>query len=107
MRTMQKSEVILMFYSEQAKDRPWIQFEQEFAKDIEMNARQEGKTPPRIIYVILDETPLPTISDKQKIAIMAKGKRFELVCEEIYHQILQIPHSSDDIDLSKWKNYQF
>jgi len=107
MRTMQECDVNLIFYSEQSKDKPWTQFEQEFAKDLEMNAKLEGKTPPRIIYIVLDDTPLPSISDKQRLAIMAKGKRFELVCEEIYHHILQIPRTSEQIDLNKWKEYQF
>ena len=107
MRTMQECDVILLFYSRQAKDRPWLQFEQEFAKDIEMDARQKNKTPPRIIYVVLDDTPLPHISDKQKIAIAAKGKHFELVCEEIYHHILQLPRITKNVDLDKWKNYKF
>ena len=68
---------------------------------------QEGKEPPRIIYVVIDDTPLPSISDKNKIAIVAKGKRFELVCEEIYNSVLQIPKQTGDIDLSNWDDYVF
>jgi hypothetical protein len=107
MRVMQECDVTLIFYSEQSKDKPWTQFESEFAKDLEMNAKIEKRNPPRIIYVVLDNTPLPSITEKQKLAVMAKGKRFELVCEEIYHHILQLPRSSEQIDLSKWANYSF
>ncbi len=107
MRTMQECDVTLIFYSRQSKDKPWIQFESEFAKDLEMNAKQEGRTPPRIIYIVLDDTPLPSVTERQKIAVLAKGKRFELVCEEIYHHILQLPHSTGQVDLSKWSNYRF
>jgi len=107
MRVMQECDVTLIFYSEQSKDKPWTQFESELAKDLEMNAKIEKRKPPRIIYVVLDDTPLPNVSEKQKLAVMAKGKRFELVCEEIYHHILQLPRSSEKIDLSKWSNYSF
>lgn len=107
MRVMQNCDVTLIFHSLQSKDKPWIQFEDDFAHDLEMNAKIEKKTPPRIIYVILDDTPLPNVAEKQKIAVMAKGKRFELVCEEIYHHILNLPHSSGKIDLDKWKNVVF
>lgn len=107
MRVMQNCDVALIFHSRQSKDKPWIQFETDFANDLEMNAKIEKKIPPRIIYVVLDDTSLPTVTEKQKIAVMAKGKRFELVCEEIYHHILQIPHSTGTIDLDKWKDFVF
>ena len=107
MRTMEECDVALVFHSKHSKDKPWIQFEQEFAKDLEMNAKLEGRIPPRIIYVVLDGTPLPSISEKQRLAIMAKGKRFEHVCSEIYHHILQLPRTIKPIDLNKWTNYKF
>jgi len=72
-----------------------------------MEAKKEGKVPPRIIYVVIDNTPLPDPTTKNRLGIMAKGKRFELVCEEIYHGILQIPRASEAIDLSKWSDYKF
>lgn len=107
MRVMQECDVTLIFYSQQSKDKPWTQFESEFAKDLEMQSKIEKRKPPRIIYVVLDDTPLPSVAEKQKLAVIAKGKRFELVCEEIYHHILQLPHSTKEIDLSKWNNYSF
>ena len=107
MRVMQNCDVTLIFHSEQSKDKPWTQFESEFAKDLEMNAKIEKRNPPRIIYIVLDGTSLPSITEGQKLAVMAKGKRFELVCEEIYHHILQLPRSTEQIDLSKWSNYSF
>jgi len=106
-RIMSDCQVILIFHSQQSKDKPWIQFERELAADLEMSAKVEQKQPPRIIYIIIDDTELPTLSEKQRIAIMAKGKRFELVCEEIYHAILQIPKQTEEVDLSKWSDYIF
>jgi hypothetical protein len=72
-----------------------------------MDAKTEGKTPPRIIYFLVDNTPLPGISEKNRIAIMAKGKRFEYACEELYHHILQIERAPEKRDLDKWESYTF
>ena len=90
----------------QKTNRGW-EFEREFVADLQMSSKKEGKTPPRVIYVIIDDTPLPTLSEDNRVAIMAKGKRFELVCEEIYHHILCLPRNSDQIDLTQWKDYIF
>ena len=107
MRNMKDSDAILVFHSEQSKDKPWPQFEREFASDLEMAAKQEGKEPPRIIYVVIDEIPLPSLTESNRIAIQAKGKSFETVCEEIYHNILEIPRTTDELDLDKWKGFVF
>lgn len=106
-RTMSECNTILIIYSHQSKDKPWPEFERELASDLEMEARQLKKEPPRIIYINIDNTPFPTINEKNRLAIMAKGKRFPEVCEEIYHSILQIPKKSPSIDLSKFDNYTF
>jgi len=107
MRVMKDCDVILIFYSQASKDKPWPEFECELAGDLEMAAKQEGKTPPRILFLVLDDSTLPSVTEKNRIAVMAKGKRFELVCEEIYHNILQISKVSEKIDLSKWSDYVF
>jgi hypothetical protein len=60
-----------------------------------------------VIYIVIDGTPLPSITEDNRIAIMARGKRFELVCGEIYHNVLQLPKDTDDPDLSKWDDYVF
>jgi len=106
-RVMQDCNVILIFHSQQSKDKPWPTFERELAADIEMEAKNEGKTPPRIIYFVVDNTPFPGISEKNRIAIMAKGKRFEYACEDLYHHILQLEREPEKIKLDKWKDYTF
>ncbi len=107
MRVMSECKVILIFHSQQSKDKPWIQFERELAADIEMSSKNDGKEPPRIIYVVIDNTSLPNLTEKNRIAITAKGKRFDSVCDEIYQNILQLPRVSPDIDLSKWSGFTF
>jgi hypothetical protein len=106
-RVMKDCNVILIFHSQQSKDKPWPRFERELAADIEMEAKKEGKTPPQIIYFVVDNTPLPGIAEKNRIAIMAKDKRFEYVCEELYHHILQLEREPEKINLDKWKDYTF
>jgi len=106
-RVMTACDIILVFFSKQCEGKPWPQFEQELASDIEMSAKQKGTTPPRIIYVVIDESSLPSVSEANRLAVMARGKRFELVCEEVYHNILQLPKTLDIVDLSKWSEYIF
>lgn len=106
-RVMTGCDIILIFYSKQSEGKPWPQFERELAADIEMSAKQKGTTPPRIIYVVIDEASLPSVSEANRLAVMASGKRFEFVCEEIYHNILQLPRAPDNVDLSKWSEYIF
>lgn len=104
---MEESDVVLVFHSVESKDKPWVEFERDLIGDLQMSAKKKGNTPPRVIYIVIDGTPLPSVSEENRIAIMAKGKRFELVCEEIYHNILQLPRDTDSVDLSKWNDYVF
>jgi len=106
-RVMTDCDIILIFFSKQSEGKPWPKFERELATDIEMSAKQKGTTPPRIIYIVIDEASLPSVSEANRLAVMASGKRFELVCEEIYHNILQLPKAPDIVDLSKWSGYIF
>ena len=107
MRVMNECDIILIFHSKKSADKPWPEFERELAGDLEMAAKKEGRSPPRTIYVLIDDVGLPNVSEENRIAVIAKGKRFELVCEEIYHSILQLPKKADDIDLDKWDDYVF
>jgi hypothetical protein len=107
MRVMSQCDTILIFHSKDSADRPWPEFERELAADLEMTARKEGKNPAQIIYVVIDDVGLPNISEENRIAIMAKGKLFGLVCEEIYHAVLRLPRDADNVDLDKWRQYRF
>ena len=107
MRVMKECDIILIFHSRESATKPWPEFERELAADIEMAAKKEGRKPPRVIYIVIDDVALPSVSEENRIAVVAKGKRFELVCEEIYHSILQIPKQPGDVDLEKWNDYVF
>jgi hypothetical protein len=107
LRVMQKCEVILVFHSEKSRDKPWIEFERDLASDLEMEARREKRSAPRIIFFVIDDTPLPSITERSRIAIMAKGRRFRQVCEELYNHIVGLTRSPDMIDLNKWEGYIF
>ncbi len=107
LRVMQECDAVVIFYSAESKDKPWTQFERELASDLEMEAKKEGRHPPRIIYFVIDATTLPNIVEKNRIAIMAKGKKFEVACEELYYGILQIARSGNYIDLNKWSDFTF
>lgn len=107
LRLMKASDVVLVFHSNDSKDKPWIEFERDLAADLQIAAERDKTTPPRVIYVVLDDAPLPGVMEDTRIAIMAKGKRFEFVCEEIYHHVLQLPRGEDGVDLSQWRDYVF
>lgn len=107
LRVMQECDVVLIFYSNESKEKPWTTFERELVGDLEMESKKEGRVPPRIIYFVIDETLLPSITEKNRIAVMAKGKRFDLVCEEVYYGILQISKDPEQIDLDKWSEFVF
>jgi hypothetical protein len=99
---MMASDVILIFYSAQAKDKPWPEFERETAADLQMEARKAGNKPPRVIYVVVDDTPLPSPVQSNRLAVMAKGKTVKAVAEELYLQILQISRGTPPIDPAVW-----
>jgi hypothetical protein len=106
-RVMGQCEAIIVFHSHESKDKPWVQFERELAADLEMEAKQTDRTPPRIIYFVVDDSPLPGISEKHRIAILAKGKLFTDVCEELYRALRQISAESPDVDLDRWSKHVF
>jgi hypothetical protein len=99
---MQASDVILIFYSGQAKDKAWPEFERETAADLQMEARKAGRKPPRVIYVVMDDTPLPSPVQSNRLAVMAKGKTVKAVAEELYLQILQISRGTPPIPPGVW-----
>jgi hypothetical protein len=102
LRLMQASDVILIFFSKRAKDRTFALFERETAADLEIDAKLAGRKPPRIIYVVMDETPLPSPVEINRLAVMAKGKTIRGVCEELYINILQISRRTPPIDPASW-----
>lgn len=107
MRVMYNCDSILIFYSKQSAEKPWPEFERKLANDLQKSAKKIGHQPPRSIYVVMGDIALPSISEENKIAVFTKGKRFELVCEEIYHSILELPQKPTDIDLDKWSDFVF
>jgi len=106
-RVMGGCEAVIIFYSRESRDKPWAEFERELAGDLEMEAKKEGRTPPRIIYLVIDETQLPSVTERNRIAVMAKGKKFQAVCEELYYSILQVAKKARHIDLEKWSDFVF
>jgi hypothetical protein len=107
LRVMRECDRVLVFYSANSRNKAWPQFERELAEDLDIEARKKGKTPPKLIYVVLDDSELPDEVAKNRLSVYAKGKRFGAVCDEIYRAILGISGIPELIDLRKWDNYQF
>jgi hypothetical protein len=106
-RVMGECNVILVFYTKRAEGKPWVEFERELVEDLVMEARKANREPPRLIYVCLDKTPLPDATQRNRIAVMASGRKFPEVCQEIHDQILQTPRTMSPTDLSKFEDYTF
>ena len=106
-RVMNSCNIILIFYSKFSANKPWPEFERFLAQDLEMEAKTKGKTPPKVIYIVTDYLSLPDIYEKNRIAIMASGKLFPEVCDELYNHIKGIIRTPQLIDLDKWKKYKF
>lgn len=108
LRVMRECDVVLVFYSAQAKDKPWIEFERRLALDLGTDAKEVGKKPTRLIYLVMDDTMPPADEVVQnRLHIMARGKTMRQVCEETYHALIQIPRDPQHIDLAKWDDYVF
>jgi len=105
-RVMKPCGNIIIFHSKKSENKPWPEFETELADDLCITAKKEGRKPPRVIYVILDDACLPNISQKNRIAIFARGKLFEEVCEEIVRSIVGNIKKAEDVDLNQWRGHR-
>ena len=56
---------------------------------------------------MIDNTPLPSSSQTNRIAVMLKGKTFGVACEQLYCEILKITKDTAQTDLEKWKDFVF
>lgn len=106
-RVMQKCDAVIIFYSEASKNKPWPEFERELASDLEMEAKKEGRKPPRIIYIVNGELELPSITERNRLAIFTLGKFFPDVCEEIYCGIMGLSRPPQTINLKRWEDFRF
>ncbi|MEO1254235.1 MAG: toll/interleukin-1 receptor domain-containing protein, partial [Bacteroidota bacterium] len=73
---------VIVIYSKNSKSRDWPQFERSLA---EQQEQKRGES--FIIYLVLDDTPLPK-HDVYRISILAKGKKLKEVGTDILWGIL-------------------
>ena len=107
MRVMRACDVILVVLSAASSGRKWPTFEREFAKQLTHTAKREGLNPPQLIYVAIDDTPYPSDSATERLNIVAKGRNFPSVCDEIHRSILKIPGSKAEMNLDEFNDYVF
>jgi radical SAM enzyme (TIGR01210 family) len=87
-RVMGESDAVLFFWSKVSSQRPWVRFERQLAARMERDARRRGDTPPRVIVIVLDDTPLPK-TEQNRLAIRAIGQTHEMVAEGILRSVMQ------------------
>jgi hypothetical protein len=107
LEAMAACDAVVIFYSDASKDKPWPEFERDLASDLQIEARKDGKTPPRVIYVVLGDLNLPSITERNRIAVMTKGKKFPLVCDEIYRGIVGLAREPQLVNLDRWMDHTF
>ncbi|HEV3386844.1 MAG TPA: toll/interleukin-1 receptor domain-containing protein [Gemmata sp.] len=107
MRVMSECDVVLVILSAASSVRPWPRFEREFANHLAQTAKGDCRKLPQVIYVVIDNTPLPTDSGSERMNVVAPGRSFPWVCDEIYRSILKIPRVNAEIILEDWKTFVF
>jgi TIR domain len=103
-RAMSDVDTFLLFHSEHTDGKHWIEFERSLARKFQQTAAGGRKEPPQMIYVVLDDAALPK-HEKDRIAIMAKGRKVRDVCQEIHDNILHLPKTGGDLDIADWEDY--
>jgi hypothetical protein len=92
---IQQAGVVVLFYSNAEKKRPYPELERHIAEELE---RSDDV---RIIYFCLDKTKLP-LHEKPRLAIQAWRMSFIEACEELWRAIIQTIKPEKRIDLDKY-----
>ncbi|MEM9723579.1 MAG: toll/interleukin-1 receptor domain-containing protein [Bacteroidota bacterium] len=79
--SISKVDKVVVVYSKKSKNRDWVVFERDSAKQLE-GKKGEGF----IIYLILDDTPLP-VDDPKRLAISATGRKLKDIGEDLFFGI--------------------
>jgi hypothetical protein len=106
-RTIRHYDLVLIFYSQKSQNKPLTEFEYEPNDDLWKLEKISNNNSQKIIYIIVDGTTLPPALATNGLVVMAKGKRFEHVCNEIYSLILKSSKKPTTIDLQRWSDYKF
>jgi hypothetical protein len=79
--TIKQADKVIAVYSRKSKARDWTSFEIRIAEDLERDGKEV------LIYLVLDDTPLPK-HDPNRLAVMAKGCTLKEVGQKLLHGIL-------------------
>ena len=94
---------VVVFYSENSKDRPYTTLERRIAQQVEARSQGNGTKKILLIYLQLDDEQLPT-EVSHRLSIRAKGRSFAEVCEKLLDAILEHKSSSPAVDLTRYKD---
>jgi hypothetical protein len=78
---IREADKVVAVYSSRSKGRDWPAFEIKIAEEAEKDGREI------LLYLVLDETPLPS-HDPHRLAIMGKGRTLKEVGQDLLHGIL-------------------
>jgi uncharacterized protein YjbI with pentapeptide repeats len=100
-RWLRKAVKVVCIYSKDSADRPYPKLERRLAEEREFDAQKRGKKRIILIYLCIDDTPLPQES-AHRLAIMVKNKSFQEACEELWAAILEKGKEPKRIDLKQY-----
>jgi hypothetical protein len=79
--TIKQADKVVAVYSQQSRSRDWTAFEIRIAEELERDGKEV------LIYLVLDDTPLPK-HDPNRLAVMARGCTLKEVGHKLLHGIL-------------------
>jgi hypothetical protein len=98
-RTLRQASVVICVYSKNSASRPYPILERRLAEELQRGARTEE---PRVVYLCLDNTPLPP-QQAFRLAVRAKGRGFEDVCADLWRGITRTTGSPKRINLDHYR----
>ena len=93
---IREADKVVVVYSRQAKGHDWPEFEISVAREVERDGRRV------LIYLVLDDTPLPQY-DTSRVAVMAKGRKLRDVGQDLLYGIsgrrewTRVPYDEDEV----------
>jgi hypothetical protein len=78
---IREADKVVAVYSRRSKGRDWPAFEIKIAEELEKDGKEV------LIYLALDDTPLPS-HDPHRLAVMGKGRTLKEVGNDLLHGIL-------------------
>jgi hypothetical protein len=86
--TIKGVDKVVIFYSQNSRDRPYTTLERRIAQEVEIQSNSEEENKILLIYFQLDDENLPT-EVSHRLSIRARGRGFEEVCQKLLDAVME------------------